>query len=110
MHGNWTKEPNASTLLLFFRILAICHTAIPEPNEETGGFNYEAESPDEGAFLVAAREFGFEFCRRTQSSVYVRERYSPTEDPTERSEHNDSYNTNLLLSPLLTSYGVIISL
>ncbi|KAG5537912.1 hypothetical protein RHGRI_025113 [Rhododendron griersonianum] len=58
MHGNWSKEPNADVILLFFRILAICHTAIPEANEETGGFNYEAESPDEGAFLVAAREFG----------------------------------------------------
>ncbi|XP_010242266.1 PREDICTED: probable phospholipid-transporting ATPase 4 [Nelumbo nucifera] len=75
MDGNWSKEPNADTILLFFRILALCHTAIPEPNEETGSFNYEAESPDEGAFLVAAREFGFEFCRRTQTSVFIRERY-----------------------------------
>ncbi|KAJ6853826.1 putative phospholipid-transporting ATPase 4 [Iris pallida] len=74
MHDNWAQEPNAGTILLFFRILALCHTAIPELNEETGGFTYEAESPDEGAFLVAAKEFGFEFCKRTQSSVYVRER------------------------------------
>lgn len=84
MHGNWTREPNAGTVLLFFRILALCHTAIPEPNEETGGFTYEAESPDEGAFLVAAREFGFEFCRRTQSSVFIRERYPSSETPVER--------------------------
>ncbi|KAL0905958.1 hypothetical protein M5K25_024411 [Dendrobium thyrsiflorum] len=73
MHGNWINNPNADIILLFFRILALCHTAIPELNEETGTFNYEAESPDEGAFLVAAREFGFEFCKRTQSSVFVRE-------------------------------------
>lgn len=84
MHGNWTKEPHAGTIILFFRILALCHTAIPEPNEETGGFTYEAESPDEGAFLVAAREFGFEFYKRTQSSVFVRERIPPSEDPVER--------------------------
>lgn len=76
MDGNWTKDPNADVIVLFFRILAICHTAIPEPNEETGSFNYEAESPDEGAFLAAAREFGFEFCKRTQSSVFIRERYT----------------------------------
>jgi len=74
MNGNWMKEPNADVLLMFFRILAICHTAIPELNEETDNCTYEAESPDEGAFLVAAREFGFEFYRRTQSSVVIRER------------------------------------
>lgn len=84
MYGNWFKDPNADVHLLFFRILAICHTAIPEHNEATGGFTYEAESPDEGAFLVAAREFGFEFCKRTQSSVFVRERYPNSGQPVER--------------------------
>ncbi|XP_041994278.1 probable phospholipid-transporting ATPase 7 isoform X2 [Salvia splendens] len=84
MNGNWCKEPNADVILLFFRILSICHTAIPEHNEETGTSTYEAESPDEGAFLVAARELGFEFCRRTQSSIFVRERYSPSGEPVER--------------------------
>ncbi|WOK93870.1 hypothetical protein Cni_G02571 [Canna indica] len=84
MHGNWAKEPNSATILTFLRILAVCHTAIAEPNEKSGGFTYEAESPDEGAFLVAAKEFGFEFCKRTQSSVFVRERDSPTEEPIER--------------------------
>ncbi|KAI8541148.1 hypothetical protein RHMOL_Rhmol08G0039400 [Rhododendron molle] len=84
MHGNWSKEPNADVILLFFRILAICHTAIPEAKEKTGGFTYEAESPDEGAFLIAAREFGLEFCKRTQSSVFVRERYPSSKKPIER--------------------------
>ncbi|KAG6494794.1 probable phospholipid-transporting ATPase 4 [Zingiber officinale] len=84
MHGNWAKEPTADTILLFFRILALCHSAIPEPDEKTGGFTYEAESPDEAAFLVAAREFGFEFCKRTQSSVFIREKYSSSEDLIER--------------------------
>ncbi|KVH97928.1 Cation-transporting P-type ATPase [Cynara cardunculus var. scolymus] len=56
MNGNWSREPNADVHLLFFRVLALCHTAIPELNEETGTYSYEAESPDEGAFLVAARE------------------------------------------------------
>ncbi|CAN1837058.1 Probable phospholipid-transporting ATPase 4 [Linum perenne] len=74
MGGNWLNEPNPDVLLLFFRILATCHTAVPELNEETGNCTYEAESPDEAAFLVAAREFGFEFFKRTQSSVSVRER------------------------------------
>ncbi|GER53535.1 aminophospholipid ATPase [Striga asiatica] len=84
MSGNWFKEPNENVILLFFRILSLCHTAVPEQNEETGALTYEAESPDEGAFLVAAREFGFEFCRRTQSSVSVRERYPSFQEPIER--------------------------
>ncbi|KAG6532955.1 hypothetical protein ZIOFF_006815 [Zingiber officinale] len=84
VHGNWSKEPNSGTILVFLRILSLCHTAIAEPNNKGNGFTYEAESPDEGAFLVAAREFGFEFSKRTQSSVFVREKYSPSEDPVER--------------------------
>ncbi|KAG6727632.1 hypothetical protein I3842_02G135000 [Carya illinoinensis] len=84
MNGNWLKEHNTDVHLLFFRILAICQTAIPEPNQETASFTYEAESPDEGAFLVAAREFGFEFCKRTQSSVFIRERYPNSKQPVER--------------------------
>ncbi|XP_020687019.1 probable phospholipid-transporting ATPase 4 isoform X1 [Dendrobium catenatum] len=75
MQGNWVKEPSRGTLQMFFRVLAVCHTAIPEHDEENGTFTYEAESPDEGAFLVAAREFGFEFFKRTQSSVFIRESY-----------------------------------
>ncbi|MFS7904575.1 putative P-type phospholipid transporter [Helianthus anomalus] len=84
MNGNWVQEPNKDVILLFFRILALCHTAIPELNEETGMYNYVAESPDEGAFLIAAREFGFEYCKRTQSSIFVRERHIPSQEPIER--------------------------
>ncbi|KAL8217348.1 hypothetical protein R6Q57_020721 [Mikania cordata] len=84
MNGNWAQEPYKDVILLFFRILALCHTAIPELNEEAGTFNYEAESPDEGAFLVAAREFGFEYCKRTQSSIFVREKHVSSHEPNER--------------------------
>ncbi|KAJ9554072.1 hypothetical protein OSB04_018117 [Centaurea solstitialis] len=48
---------------------AICHTAIPDVDEETGRITYEAESPDEAAFVIAARELGFEFYKRTQTTV-----------------------------------------
>ncbi|KAD4585128.1 hypothetical protein E3N88_22729 [Mikania micrantha] len=84
MYGNWAHEANPNVILLFFRVLALCHTAIPEFNEETDSYSYEAESPDEGAFLVAAREFGFEFCRRTQSSIFVRERDPSSQEFIER--------------------------
>ncbi|KAJ0083659.1 hypothetical protein Patl1_30603 [Pistacia atlantica] len=52
-------------------------------NEESGDVTYEAESPNEGAFLVVAREFGFEFCKRTQSSVFIREIYHSSGQPTQ---------------------------
>ncbi|KAK0597902.1 hypothetical protein LWI29_029634 [Acer saccharum] len=84
LDGNWWNEPNLDVILLFFQILSVCHTAIPDLNEETGVITYEAESPDEAAFLVAAREFGFEFCRRTQTSVFIREIYHSSGKPVER--------------------------
>ncbi|XP_010534920.1 PREDICTED: phospholipid-transporting ATPase 6 [Tarenaya hassleriana] len=84
MGGNWSLEPNPDDILMFFRILAVCHTAIPEVDEDTGKVTYEAESPDEVAFLVAAREFGFEFSKRTQSGVFVSERTPLSVRPVER--------------------------
>ncbi|WZY76744.1 hypothetical protein YC2023_023128 [Brassica napus] len=84
MNGNWLRESQPNDILQFFRVLAICHTAIPELDEETGKYTYEAESPDEASFLAAAREFGFEFCKRTQSSVFIRERFSSSGQIVER--------------------------
>ncbi|RRT79693.1 hypothetical protein B296_00024976 [Ensete ventricosum] len=61
INGNWVYEPYSDIIQMFFRLLAICHTAIPEVDEETGKISYEAESPDEAAFVIAARELGFKF-------------------------------------------------
>lgn len=72
MNGNWVLEPHAEVIQMFFRILAVCQTAIPEEDDD-GSIHYEAESPDEGAFVVAARELGFEFFKRTQTSAYLHE-------------------------------------
>ncbi|XP_051144510.1 putative phospholipid-transporting ATPase 9 [Andrographis paniculata] len=73
MNGNWVKEPRSNDIQKFFRLLALCHTAIPDKDESTGKVTYEAESPDEAAFVIAAREIGFEFFKRTQNSVHVRD-------------------------------------
>lgn len=73
MNGNWVKEPNANVIKNFLRLLAACHTAIPEVDEETGKVSYEAESPDEAAFVIAAKELGFEFYERTQTTISLRE-------------------------------------
>ncbi|KAM0004042.1 putative P-type phospholipid transporter [Helianthus debilis subsp. tardiflorus] len=45
------------------------NATIPDVDEETGKVTYEAESPDEAAFVIAARELGFEFYKRTQTTV-----------------------------------------
>ncbi|KAK4782668.1 hypothetical protein SAY86_007042 [Trapa natans] len=73
MHGQWVNEPNHGIIQKFFQVLAICHTVIPEVNNQTGEIYYEAESPDEAAFVVAARELGFEFFERKQMSLSMRE-------------------------------------
>ncbi|XP_058183035.1 putative phospholipid-transporting ATPase 9 [Rhododendron vialii] len=73
MNGNWVNQPHADVIHKFLRLLAICHTAIPEVDEDTGKLSYEAESPDEAAFVIAARELGFEFHKRTQTSVSLHE-------------------------------------
>ncbi|XP_020226232.1 putative phospholipid-transporting ATPase 9 isoform X2 [Cajanus cajan] len=73
MNGNWVNEPHADVIQKFFRLLAICHTAIPEVDEETGNVSYEAESPDEAAFVIASREVGFKFYKRTQTCLSMYE-------------------------------------
>ncbi|XP_074336639.1 putative phospholipid-transporting ATPase 9 [Apium graveolens] len=67
--GRWVNEAQSRAIQKFLRLLAICHTAIPDLDPNTGKVSYEAESPDEAAFVIAARELGFEFCKRTQTSV-----------------------------------------
>ncbi|KAK2901726.1 phospholipid-transporting ATPase ID-like [Channa argus] len=56
----------------FFRLLALCHTVMAEEKKE-GELNYQAQSPDEGALVTAARNFGFIFRSRTPDSVTIME-------------------------------------
>ncbi|CAJ1946717.1 unnamed protein product [Sphenostylis stenocarpa] len=73
VNGQWVNEPYPEYIQRFFRVLAICHTAIPDEDKESGEISYEAESPDEAAFVIAARELGFEFFARTQTSISLHE-------------------------------------
>ncbi|KAM8744213.1 phospholipid-transporting ATPase ID [Acanthopagrus schlegelii] len=54
----------------FFRLLALCHTVMPEEKNE-GELYYQAQSPDEGALVTAARNFGFVFRQRTPETITV---------------------------------------
>ncbi|XP_065363249.1 phospholipid-transporting ATPase ID isoform X2 [Calliphora vicina] len=53
----------------FFRLLALCHTVMPEYVE--GRLEYQAQSPDESALVSAARNFGFVFRSRTPNSITI---------------------------------------
>nr|XP_003406331.1 phospholipid-transporting ATPase IC isoform X2 [Loxodonta africana] len=55
----------------FFFLLAICHTVMVERIDDQ--LNYQAASPDEGALVSAARNFGFTFLARTQNTITVSE-------------------------------------
>uniref|UniRef100_A0A0D9X7E4 Phospholipid-transporting ATPase n=1 Tax=Leersia perrieri TaxID=77586 RepID=A0A0D9X7E4_9ORYZ len=76
MNGQWSKECHQDVIEMFFRVLAVCHTAIPVADRNSGRISYEAESPDEGALVAAARELGFEFYHRSQTTISVHE-YDP---------------------------------
>ncbi|CAN6195203.1 unnamed protein product [Urochloa humidicola] len=86
MDGNWIHEPNRDMIRDFFRLLAICHTCIAEV-DETGKVSYEAESPDEAAFVIAARELGFEFYKRSPTTIIIRER-DPNRDIVEKRKYD----------------------
>uniref|UniRef100_A0A672NAG1 Phospholipid-transporting ATPase n=1 Tax=Sinocyclocheilus grahami TaxID=75366 RepID=A0A672NAG1_SINGR len=61
----------------FFRLLALCHTVMPEEKTE-GELFYQAQSPDEGALVTAARNFGFVFRSRTPETISLVEMGMPT--------------------------------
>lgn len=73
MDKMWIYRSNVGDMVMFFRVMALCHTGIPVDENEKEKTAYEAESPEEVAFLIAAREFGFKFCQRTQSTMVVQE-------------------------------------
>nr|XP_043639863.1 probable phospholipid-transporting ATPase 4 [Erigeron canadensis] len=76
MNKTWLHGSNVCDTIMFFRVMALCHTGIPIEDEGQSGtkkLKYEAESPEEVTFLIAAQEFGFQFYRRTQSSLFVKE-------------------------------------
>uniref|UniRef100_A0A8C9SJS6 Phospholipid-transporting ATPase n=1 Tax=Scleropages formosus TaxID=113540 RepID=A0A8C9SJS6_SCLFO len=56
----------------FFRLLALCHTVMSEEKNE-GELVYQAQSPDEGALVTAARNFGFVFRARTPETITLYE-------------------------------------
>ena len=56
----------------FFILLSLNHTVMPE-QQDNGDYNYQAQSPDEGALVKAAKAFGFVFKSRTPNSITIHE-------------------------------------
>uniref|UniRef100_A0A8C3XJY0 Phospholipid-transporting ATPase n=1 Tax=Chelydra serpentina TaxID=8475 RepID=A0A8C3XJY0_CHESE len=56
----------------FFRLLSLCHTVMSE-EKNAGELIYQVQSPDEGALVTAARNFGFIFKSRTPETITVEE-------------------------------------
>ncbi|PIA36567.1 hypothetical protein AQUCO_03300037v1 [Aquilegia coerulea] len=73
LNKKWIKRSNIPDITMFFRVMALCHTGIPVNDDGTEKLKYEAESPEEVAFLIASQEFGFQFFRRTQSTMVLKE-------------------------------------
>ncbi|XWS16069.1 hypothetical protein CRYUN_Cryun34aG0053800 [Craigia yunnanensis] len=92
MNKNWIHGSNLLEITMFFRVMALCHTGIPIEEDKINKLRYEAESPEEVTFLIASQEFGFQFCRRTQSVMVLKEF-----DPSSRKEVEREYKLLNLL-------------
>lgn len=64
----------------FFLTLAACNTVIPihapscsdsELHEDVGAINYQGESPDEQALVVAASAYGYTLFERTSGHIVI---------------------------------------
>ncbi|XP_047381769.1 phospholipid-transporting ATPase FetA-like isoform X2 [Sciurus carolinensis] len=55
---------------MFFLSLSLCHTVMSQEKVE-GELVYQAQSPDEGALVTAARNLGFVFRSRTSETITV---------------------------------------
>ena len=61
-------HPDRATLIDFLRVLSVSHTVVPEGDQtKASKIKYQAESPDEGALVLAAKCLGFFFCDKVCS-------------------------------------------
>ncbi|XP_062992468.1 phospholipid-transporting ATPase IA isoform X1 [Elgaria multicarinata webbii] len=63
------KHPTAPIICEFLTMMAVCHTAVPEREDDK--IIYQAASPDEGALVRAAKHLHFVFTGRTPDSVII---------------------------------------
>lgn len=64
------ESNNKNVIDSFLTLLSVCHTVIPEV-QDNGEIKYQAASPDEGALVDGAALLGYKFHTRKPSSVIV---------------------------------------
>lgn len=64
------KHTSAALIQEFLTLLAVCHTVIPEKDDD-GSIIYHAASPDERALVYGAQKFGYVFKTRTPGYVEI---------------------------------------
>ncbi|KAK3240825.1 hypothetical protein CYMTET_49367 [Cymbomonas tetramitiformis] len=83
--GKWLQEPNQEAMVDFMRLLALCNTVIPEVHSD-GTPGFQAESPDELAFVVGAKYFGWSLEERGPATVTLSEPLGPNQTQTREYE------------------------
>jgi len=72
LRENLESHPSAPAIDQFLTLLAICHTVIPERDEQKGGkIKYQAASPDEGALVEGAVTLGYKFVARKPRAAII---------------------------------------
>ena len=64
-------QPTKDYIVEFLRMMAVCHTVVPERNDE-GTPNYQASSPDEAALVRSAAALNFVFHTREPTSLIIK--------------------------------------
>ncbi|KAF8163678.1 hypothetical protein B0H34DRAFT_649957 [Crassisporium funariophilum] len=70
--SNAQSSTNTETLINFFRVLSLCHTALAATDPVTGNIEYKAQSPDEAALVRAASDMGFVFLGKDKDTLSIR--------------------------------------
>ncbi|KAK6517959.1 hypothetical protein TWF506_005128 [Arthrobotrys conoides] len=69
---NLNSHPTREIMHHFLVLLGVCHTVIPEQNDEKPTeIKYQAASPDEGALVEGAVQLGYQFVSRKPRSVTI---------------------------------------
>ncbi|KAI9199832.1 uncharacterized protein BJ171DRAFT_462045 [Polychytrium aggregatum] len=66
------QHPQHPHLISFFTSLALCHSVLVSKSRTSGQLQYKSSSPDEEALVQAARDIGFIFLGRENTTIIVR--------------------------------------
>eukprot|EP00292_Cryptomonas_paramecium_P002149 CAMPEP_0113680182 /NCGR_PEP_ID=MMETSP0038_2-20120614/11140_1 /TAXON_ID=2898 /ORGANISM="Cryptomonas paramecium" /LENGTH=1529 /DNA_ID=CAMNT_0000598461 /DNA_START=386 /DNA_END=4971 /DNA_ORIENTATION=+ /assembly_acc=CAM_ASM_000170 len=98
LFGKWREQASSKQIELFLMSLALNHnvqveTDLMRPDAEPV---FQAESPDEGAFVSAARNLDFFFCRRSMKDIVLRikDPHGRTEEKTWTVLNTNAFDNN----------------